>query len=145
MNRAQIVQDLNAVTAACLMTKSEIFDEVGGFDEKLAVAFNDIDLCLKIRKKGYLVVYNPYSSFYHYESKSRGLEDTKEKVNRFNNEFAFFVKKWKNQLDKIDEYYNPNLTLRQNNMALRNLKYEKIGEPFPIPNEILEIMKGIDE
>ena len=145
MNRAKIVQDLNAVTAACLMTKSKVFDQVGGFDEKLAVAFNDIDLCLRIREKGYLIVYNPFSSFYHYESKSRGLEDTKEKVARFNNEFAFFVKRWQKKLDKIDEYYNPNLSLRQNNMALRNLKYERIGEPFPIPEEIKEIMKGINE
>ena len=145
MNRAQIVQDLNAVTAACLMTKSKVFDEVGGFDDKLEVAFNDIDLCLRIRKKGYLVVYNPFSSFYHYESKSRGLEDTKEKVKRFNNEFAFFVKRWQNELEKIDQYYNPNLSLRQNNMALRNLIYESIGEPFPIPDEIKEIMKGINE
>lgn len=141
MNRAEIVQDLNAVTAACLMTKSDVFDKIGGFDEKLAVAFNDIDLCLRIRKEGYLIVYNPYSAFYHYESKSRGLEDTKEKVERFNNEFAFFVKRWEKQLEKIDECYNPNLSLRQNNMALRNLKYEKIGEPFPIPDEIRELMK----
>lgn len=145
MNRAEIVQDLNAVTAACLMTKSEVFDKIAGFDEKLAVAFNDIDLCLRIRREGYLIVYNPYSAFYHYESKSRGLEDTKEKVARFNNEFAFFVKRWQKQLEKIDEYYNPNLSLRQNNMALRNLKYEKIGEPFPIPNEIKELMKNINE
>ena len=145
MNRAEIVQDLNAVTAASLMTKSEVFDKIGGFDEKLAVAFNDIDLCLRIRREGYLIVYNPYSAFYHYESKSRGLEDTKEKVARFNNEFAFFVKRWQTQLEKIDEYYNPNLSLRQNNMALRNLKYEKIGEPFPIPNEIKELMKNINE
>ena len=145
MNRAEIVQDLNAVTAACLMTKSEVFDKIGGFDEKLAVAFNDIDLCLRIRREGYLIVYNPYSSFYHYESKSRGLEDTKEKVARFNNEFAFFVKRWESMLKNIDEYYNPNLSLRQNNMALRNLKYEKIGEPFPIPNEIKELMKNINE
>ena len=145
MNRAEIVQDLNAVTAACIMIKSDIFDKIGGFDEKLEVAFNDIDLCLRIRKEGYLVVYNPYSAFYHYESKSRGLEDTKEKVARFNKEFAFFVKRWERKLNNIDEYYNPNLTLRQNNMALRNLKYEKIGEPFPIPDEIKELMKNINE
>ncbi len=144
MNRAEIVQDLNAVTAACIMIKSDIFDKIGGFDEKLEVAFNDIDLCLRIRKEGYLVVYNPYSTFYHYESKSRGLEDTKEKVARFNKEFAFFVKRWEKKLNNIDEYYNPNLTLRQNNMALRNLKYEKIGEPFPIPDEIKELMKNIN-
>lgn len=145
MNRAQIAQDLNAVTAACLMTKSEIFDKISGFDEKLKIAFNDIDLCLRVRKLGYLVVYNPYSSFYHYESKSRGLEDTPEKVKRFNSEFAFFVKRWSDKLNTIDEYYNPNLTLRQNNFALRNLKFEKIGEPFPIPDEIKDIMKTINE
>ena len=145
MNRAQIAQDLNAVTAACLMTKSEIFDKISGFDEKLKIAFNDIDLCLRVRRLGYLVVYNPYSSFYHYESKSRGLEDTPEKVKRFNNEFAFFVKRWSDKLNTIDEYYNPNLTLRQNNFALRNLKFEKIGEPFPIPDEIKDIMKTINE
>lgn len=145
MNRAQMVQDLNAVTAACLMTKKSVFDKVNGFDEGLRVAFNDIDLCLRIRKEGYLIVYNPFSSFYHYESKSRGLEDTPEKVKRFNNEFAFFVKRWENTLNKIDEYYNPNLTLRQNNFALRNLKYEKIGEPFPIPDEIKEIIRNTNE
>ena len=140
MNRAQIAQDLNAVTAACLMVKAKIFDEVKGFEEDLRVAFNDIDFCLRVRKLGYLVVYNPYSSFYHYESKSRGLEDTPEKVKRFNNEFAYFVNRWKDKLDTIDEYYNPNLTLRQNNFALRNLKYENIGEAFPIPDEIKEII-----
>ena len=145
MNRAQIVQDYNAVTAACLMIKASVFDKINGFDEKLKVAFNDIDLCLRVRKLGYLVVYNPYSSFYHYESKSRGLEDTPEKVNRFNNEFAFFVNRWRNKLNAIDEYYNPNLTLRQNNFALRNLKFEHIGEPFPIPDAINEIIKNVYE
>ena len=142
MNRAEIVCDYNAVTAACLMTKKNIFKEVGGFDEDIAVAFNDIDLCLRIREKNYLVVYNPYSSFYHYESKSRGLEDTKEKVERFNREFAFFVNRWSSLLNETDISYNRNLTLRQNNFALRNLKYEKIGEPFPIPMEIKEIIKN---
>lgn len=145
MNRAQIVQDLNAVTAACLMTKKSVFDKVGGFDEGLRVAFNDIDFCLRIRKEGYLIVYNPYSSFFHYESKSRGLEDTPEKVKRFNNEFAHFVKRWDEKLKTGDEYYNRNLTLRQNNMALRNLKFERIGEPYPIPDEIRDIMKTINE
>ena len=143
MNRAEIVSDYNAVTAAALMTKREIFDKVSGFDENLAVAFNDIDFCLKIRELNKLIVYNPYSSFYHYESKSRGLEDTKEKVMRFNREFAIFVKKWEKKLISLDEYYNRNLTLRQNNFALRNLKYEKIGEPFPIPKEIKELMKEV--
>lgn len=136
MNRAELVTDYSAVTAACLMTKREVFDSVNGFDEKLEVAFNDIDLCLRIREKEYLIVYNPYSSFFHFESKSRGYEDTSEKIKRFNGEFAFFAKRWEKQLLSTDKYYNPNLTLRSNDFKLRNLKYEKIGEPFPLPDEI---------
>lgn len=143
MNRAHIVQDYNAVTAACLMTKKKVFDEVGGFDENIAVAFNDIDLCINIRDKGYLIVYNPYSLFFHYESKSRGYEDTKEKVDRFNHEVAYVLNKWPSVLCKIDEYYNPNLTLRKSDFSLRNLKYENIGEPFPIPKEIKDIMQNM--
>ena len=136
MNRAELSQDLNAVTAACIMVKKSVFESINGFDEKIAVAFNDIDLCLRIRERGYLIVYNPYSSFYHYESKSRGYEDTPEKVKRFNKEFAYFVNKWPKILEKGDEYYNINLSLRKNNFSLRDLKYEKIGEQFPIPKEI---------
>lgn len=143
MNRAHIVQDYSAVTAACLMTKKSILDDIGGFDEDIAVAFNDIDLCIKIREHGKLIVYTPYAEFFHYESKSRGYEDTKEKVDRFNRETAFILKKWPNVLYKIDEYYNPNLTLRKQDFSLRNLKYEKIGEPYIIPNEIKEIIKTI--
>lgn len=145
MNRAELVLDSNAVTAACLMTKRSVIDEILGFDERLEVAFNDIDLCLRIREKGYLIVYNPYSAFYHYESKSRGYEDTKEKVDRFNREYAFFVKRWQSKLIAADEYYNPNLTLKDNNFALRDLNAEKIGEPFPIPDEIKRLMNNIDE
>ena len=127
------------------MTKRSVIDEILGFDERLEVAFNDIDLCLRIREKGYLIVYNPYSAFYHYESKSRGYEDTKEKVDRFNREYAFFVKRWQSKLIAADEYYNPNLTLKDNNFALRDLNAEKIGEPFPIPDEIKRLMNNIDE
>lgn len=143
MNRAHIVQDYNAVTAACLLTKKTIFEKVGGFDESIAVAFNDIDLCIKIRQLGKLIVYNPYSTFFHYESKSRGYEDTKEKVDRFNRETAYVLKKWSDVLGKIDEYYNPNLTLRKSDFSLRNLKFEKIGEIFPIPKEIQNLINSI--
>lgn len=78
---AYVIQarDYSAVTAACLMVKASLYDEVGGFEEELEVAFNDVDFCLKVREKGYLVVYNPYAVLYHYESKSRGYEDTPEK------------------------------------------------------------------
>ena len=141
MNRSQTTQDLNAVTAACLMTKKSLFMEVGGFTEILEVAFNDIDLCMKIREKNKLVVYNPYASFFHYESKTRGLEDTEEKVKRFNKEVAIFASRYQDKLSSGDEYYNPNLTLRKSDFSLRNLQYEKIGEPYPLPKEIRELMK----
>lgn len=131
-HRAMCAQDYSAVTAACLMTKKNLFLQVGGFSEELAVAFNDIDFCMKIRSLGKLVVYAPYAVLYHYESKSRGLEDTPEKVARFNREIAMFAKKWPEILEDGDPYYNPNLTLRKSNFALRDLKKEKIGEPYKL-------------
>ena len=79
-HRIICAQDYSAVTAACMMVKKSAFDAVGGLSEELAVAFNDIDFCMKLRKAEYLIVYNPYAELYHYESKSRGLEDTPEKV-----------------------------------------------------------------
>ena len=129
-HRAMCAQDYSAVTAACMMSKRSLFDQVGGFREELAVAFNDIDYCLKIRSLGKKVVYNPYALLYHYESKSRGLEDTPEKVERFNREVARFIGYWPELVINGDPYYNPNLTLRKSNFALRDLLKEKIGEPY---------------
>ncbi len=131
-HRAMCAQDYSAVTAACMMTKTEVFCKVGGFTEELAVAFNDIDYCMKVRSEGYLVVYAPYAKMYHYESKSRGLEDTPEKVARFNREVAVFARRWPDILKKGDPYYNPNLTLRRSDFALRDLLKEKIGEPYKL-------------
>lgn len=132
-HRAMCAQDYSAVTAACMMTKASVFREVGGFTEELAVAFNDIDFCMKVRAADYLVVYAPYAAMRHYESKSRGLEDTPEKVARFNREVATFARRWPDILKDGDPYYNPNLTLRKSNFALRDLLKEKIGEPYPLP------------
>lgn len=129
-HRAMSTQDYSAVTAACMMSKKAIFEQVGGFSEDLAVAFNDIDYCMKVRAAGKLVVYNPYALLYHYESKSRGLEDTPEKIARFNREIRIFSEKWPDILKNGDPYYNPNLTLRKSNFALRDLKKEGIGEPY---------------
>lgn len=129
-HRAMCAQDYSAVTAACMMSKRSVFDAVGGFSEELAVAFNDIDYCMKVRALGKLVVYAPYALLYHYESKSRGLEDTPEKVARFNREVKIFADKWPEILKNGDPCYNPNLTLRKSNFALRDLKKEKIGEPY---------------
>jgi GT2 family glycosyltransferase len=118
-SRARYQQDLSACTAACLMIRRSLFNEIGGFDETLAVAFNDIDLCMKIREKGYLIVFTPYAELYHYESKSRGTEDSPEKVARFNGEVQRFFGKWKSKLDEGDPYYNPNLTLETEDFALK--------------------------
>ncbi|MDD3338041.1 MAG: glycosyltransferase family 2 protein [Lachnospiraceae bacterium] len=110
-NRIMCTQDYSAVTAACMMTKKSVFEQVGGFTEELAVAFNDVDYCMKTGKSGKLIVYNPYAELYHYESKSRGLEDTPEKVERFNREIDLFQKRWEKELEAGDPYYNPNLSL----------------------------------
>ena len=113
--------DYSAVTAACCMVKREAFEKAGGFSTELAVAFNDIDLCLKLRREGYLIVYNPYAELYHFESKSRGLEDTPEKVARFNREIAAFEKRWPEILKSGDPYYNPNLTLESQDFSLKRI------------------------
>ena len=117
--RIVTAQDYSAVTAACLMTKRKVFEKVNGFEEKLAVAFNDVDFCLKVREAGYLVVYNPYAELHHYESKSRGLEDTEEKVLRFQGEIRTFQYRWKEILNEGDPYYSPNLTLDKTDFSLR--------------------------
>lgn len=117
--RIVCAQNYSAVTAACLMTKKALFDEVGGLTEELQVAFNDIDYCMKIRALGKLVVYTPYAELYHYESKSRGLEDTPEKVARFNREIAVFHERWPEILKQGDPYYNPNLSLDRADFALK--------------------------
>ena len=111
MSRAYLSCDYTAVTAACLMVPKAVFDEVGGLCEEYAVAFNDVDLCMKVRSKGYLVVYDAFSQWYHYESKSRGYEDTPEKQLRFKGEIETFQSKWQKELDEGDPYYNRNFPM----------------------------------
>lgn len=113
MHKASIQQNLSAVTAACMMVKRTVFEEVSGFTEELAVAFNDVDFCLKVREKGYLIVYNPHVELYHHESRTRGPEDTKEKIVRFQGEIAYMQKRWKIIFENGDPMYNPNLTLKK--------------------------------
>nr|WP_294658640.1 glycosyltransferase family 2 protein [uncultured Blautia sp.] len=120
-HRIICAQDYSAVTAACMLVKREAFDKVGGLTEELAVAFNDIDFCMKLRAADYLIVYNPYAELYHYESKSRGLEDTPEKVARFNKEIQTFEKRWPDILRNGDPYYNPNLTLKSQDFSLKRI------------------------
>lgn len=110
-NRIILPQYFSAVTAACLLMRRSVFEEVGGLNEvDFSVAFNDVDLCLRIGKAGYKLLYTPFAQFYHYESASRGYEDTPEKFDRFEREIAEMKRQWSHVLD-CDPYYNPNLTL----------------------------------
>lgn len=119
MHKASIQMDYSAVTAACMMMKRSVFEEVGGFEEALSVAFNDVDLCLRTCRAGYLVVYNPYVELRHYESKSRGAEDSEEKARRFQSEIEFMRSRWEELLKQGDPYYNKNLSLSKWNYSLR--------------------------
>ena len=121
LHKASILQDMSAVTAACMMMKRAVFEEAGGFTEKLSVAFNDVDLCLKVRKNHKLIVYDPYVQLYHMESKTRGAEDNKEKVRRFQEEIEYMRCQWIDILKKGDPYYNKNLSLTKWNYSLRPL------------------------
>ena len=113
----QTVNNFSAVTAACLMVRRAVFDEVGGFDEALAIAFNDVDFCLRIQAGGYYNVYLPHVVLYHYESKSRGGEDTPEKQARFLAEQRTMRKRWRTG-DVPDPHYNPNLALDTEDFAI---------------------------
>ncbi|MDD2729344.1 glycosyltransferase family 2 protein [Malikia sp.] len=118
MARSKLMQELTAVTAACLLTPRRVYEELGGLDEThLAVAFNDVDFCLRLREAGHRIVYNPYVELVHHESVSRGREDTPEKKSRFSGEVRYMQQRWKNWLS-CDRAYNPNLTLAEENYAV---------------------------
>ncbi len=125
-NRLRLVQNYSAVTAACLVIRREVFEQVGGFNEReLAIAFNDIDFCLRVLAAGYRNLWTPFAEFYHHESASRGLEDTPEKVERFRSEVGFMRSKWGRLLDR-DPAYNPNLSLQHEDFSLA---FPPRGEP----------------
>lgn len=113
MVRARINCNYSAVTAACMMTKKSLFNKVGGFDEQFVVACNDVDYCLKLRELDKWIVFNAFSEWHHYESKSRGYENTKEKRKRFDGEVEKFQKKWKHVLEEGDPFYNKNFPITQ--------------------------------
>jgi GT2 family glycosyltransferase len=118
-HKAAIQLNYSAVTAACLMVSREVFEELHGLEEELTVAFNDLDFCLRAGKAGYLVVYDPFAEAYHYESKTRGAEDTEEKLRRFGDEIEFIRIRWIDLLKQGDPYYNPNFSLKKCNYALK--------------------------
>lgn len=117
MSRARLTQELSAVTAACLVARRSVLQQVGGLDERLQVAFNDVDLCLRLREAGYRNIWTPFAELYHHESASRGYEDTPEKVARFHREIDFMRVRWGSALAH-DPAYNPNLTLTDEPFAL---------------------------
>lgn len=118
MNKLLLVGNVSAVTAACMMTKRSIFDEVKGFDANLPVNFNDVDFCLKIRARGYLILWTPFAELYHHEMKTRGQDDTPDRRGRLSSECEYMKRKWGHELEN-DPYYNPNLTLYQDDFSLR--------------------------
>ena len=118
MGRLCYAQDVTAVTGACLLVSRAQYDEVGGLDETFSVAFNDVDFCLKLRHAGYLNVFTPFAELYHYESKTRGMEEG-EKMKRFQHEVDLFRTKWKADLDAGDPYFNPNFSLDYSDYTIK--------------------------
>ena len=109
MSRLMVASNMSACTAACLMVTAAAFDEVGGFEETLAVSFNDVDLCLKLREKGYLIVFNPVAECYHHESISRGYDNKGAKKARMEREKQLLRERWPAYyVPGGDPYYNPN-------------------------------------
>ncbi len=117
--RMTIAQNLSAVTAACCMIPRRVWERIGGLDESFMVALNDVDMCLRIREAGYLIVWTPYAELYHFESKSRGVDDTPEKKKRYKGEIERFKHRWGDVLKAGDPYYNPNLTLEHEDFSFR--------------------------
>ncbi len=115
--RPFLTHNLGAVTAACLVLRKSVFEAAGGFDEKLKVAFNDVDLCLRIRQLGYRILWTPYAELYHLESASRGADDTPRKYRQLQKEIAYMRQRWGDYLQH-DPYYNPNLSIQYEDYSL---------------------------
>ena len=131
MGRLCYAQNVSAVTGACLMVKKALFDEVRGLSEDLAIALNDVDLCLKLRKMGYLNVFTPFAELFHYESASRGSDveasASAENAERYKRESELFRQKWKDVLEAGDPYFNPNFSLDYSNYVLAGNKKSMVG------------------
>ena len=119
MGRLCYAQDVTAVTGACLMVKRELYLAAGGLDEGFAVSLNDVDFCLKLRGMGLLNVFTPFAELFHYESASRGADDTGDRARRYAQESERFREKWKKELETGDPYYNPNFSLDRSDYSLK--------------------------
>jgi glycosyltransferase involved in cell wall biosynthesis len=125
--RLQTIQNISAVTGACLVVRRELYENAGGLEDKLEVAFNDVDFCLRIQEQGYRNLWTPYAQLIHHESLSRGYDDSPEKKEHFNNEKSFMLKRWGDVL-KRDPYYNPNLTLQHEDFKISS--HPNLNQPW---------------
>jgi len=120
MNRLQAPNEFSAVTGACLLTRRSLYETLGGLNNhELAVAYNDVDYCLRVKKAGYRIVYAPQAELFHYESKTRGSEDTSEKNQRYGQERSYMWENWRSELQD-DGFYNPNLTRIREDFSIGN-------------------------
>jgi O-antigen biosynthesis protein len=118
-HRLMVTQNMSAITGACIMMRKDVFREIEGFDERLVIAFNDVDLCMRVRRSGYWIVWTPFAALTHYESKTRGPEDNPEKRRRLAKEAHIFIANWREELRRGDPFYSPNLSLSSEDFALR--------------------------
>ena len=119
MGRLLYVQNVSAVSSACMMLRREIWDKMGGLDEGFQASFNDIDMCMRMRKAGYFIVWTPYAELIHYKSKSRRREDIPEKQKHFEGEALRFQARWAKELEAGDPYYNPNFSLDRSDFFVK--------------------------
>lgn len=113
------IQNCSAVTGACLLCRKEVFEEINGFDENYPIALSDVDLCLKMRKLGYRIVWTPFAELFHHEMKTRGSDDEERKILRFQSEIEYFKSKWGDFIAEGDEYYNPALSQTKTDFSLK--------------------------
>ena len=119
MGRLIYAHDVYGVTGACLMIRRALYEEVGGLDESFAVAFNDVDFCVRVHKAGYQNLFTPFAMLYHYESKSRGLDESPEKRARFVSEVTRFQTRWKAELAAGDPCLNPNFDIDRDDFRIK--------------------------
>jgi len=118
LNRLRLVQNLSAVAAACLVMRKQVFDEVGGFDAvNLPVAYNDVDLCLRVREHGYRNLWTPFAELYHHESGSRPSDLSDERIENYKREMNYLKTRWPDVI-RHDPFYNPNLTIDAEDFGL---------------------------
>jgi GT2 family glycosyltransferase len=129
--RARVAQQLSAVTGACLLVARSVYEKLGGLDEALQVAFNDIDFCLRLQAAGYRNIWTPFAELYHHESASRGSEDTEEKKHRFSREVEFMQKRWGGKL-LDDPAYNVNLSLTSTCSELSSPPRARAAKAFDV-------------